>query len=190
MSCDPGLETRYNVKRSWEECQHEENTLRKVFRWLLQSFYGYEGKWTLSDCVSRVMCHVLGHVMMSCNVAHLTVCGAGHVASVDLYDLVSRLKPPVTGHQAVREHLHRKNTENIFTILISHWEHIYNLNSSPPGPRRSGGACPPRPLWWRRGWRRCGGSPRGTPRPPGWAAAWSLRWRNVRVSLRGQYHQP
>lgn len=38
--------------------------------------------------------------------ADLTVCGAGHVAPVDLYDLVSRLQPPVTGHQTVREHLH------------------------------------------------------------------------------------
>ena len=38
--------------------------------------------------------------------AHLAVGGAGHVTSIDLNNLVSRLQPPITGHQAIREHLH------------------------------------------------------------------------------------
>ena len=54
---------------------------------------------------------------------HLTVGGACHVTPVDLYDLVSRLQPPVTGHQAVREHL-RHHVIIIMSSLSCHHYHV------------------------------------------------------------------
>ena len=69
----------------------------------------------------------VGHVTILITLSpHLTVGGACHVTPVDLYDLVSRLQPPVTGHQAVREHLHHH-------VIMCHLSYVcYLLDHDTP----------------------------------------------------------
>jgi hypothetical protein len=44
--------------------------------------------------------------------AYLSMCGAGHVCPIDLYDLITGLQTTITGHQSFWEHLLQDYNQN------------------------------------------------------------------------------